>query len=387
MDKTEVSKRQLVVLIVMMILGAKFLLLPSVLAQFAGRDAWIAAAVLFVSDFICLLAILRAFAVNKNEMSFTDVLSKTLTGVVAKIILLLYALFFVYRSIFSYLSVYGLLTTMFSTVTNWPGFVIPVLFVVGYNVFKGIKNIARLTEAMIFFFVIAALLIIVLSATGVHSLAPLLADGLAPVGSAMQKGAFWFSDCVFLVFLLAKFKPSLKEDDAKTRKKGEKALFLSASAGFWFAAICTVAFVAVFISLYGNLAQYGENAIAKVSGFGSGLSSESRLDWLLVMLWLSAVVIKTMVFLYCACAAVRAVIGVRGEKAEMLVTVGIGLLILILPLFVDFKGFANDYIFNGAGRFVFYIPQYVVPLLLPLLVFLANRKGKGKAEIVRQKGL
>lgn len=50
------------------------------------------------------------------------------------------------------------------------------------------------------------------------------------------------------------------------------------------------------------------------------------------------------------------------------------LLLLMLPLLLPVEAFTNDFFVLGAGKFILWIVQYLLPFSLPVFTFLSNKK-------------
>lgn len=267
----------------------------------------------------------------------------------------------------------GLIDTMdlmlssLSVVTNWIAFIVPLLIVIGFNVLKGARNVGRLTQIFFIFNFISVLLILVLSYkhADFSNLQPYIADGFGVVTKGAINVSFWFSDCVFLVFLMGNITTN-------------KMFGLKISGAFVFGAVLTVMLDIVFLSLFGMLAQYSTSALAKVSGFNLTSSSYGRLDWIFVVVWLSSIVIKSTLFLWAATMSISYVFNVKSKKGFAIIFGAIGLMFIVMPLVLPIKTFINEFVCVGIGKYFFLPLQYGIPLAMPLLTYLSNKKGGGK---------
>ena len=157
-----IKQTQIILLVIIVVSGGKFLSLPGLMAKFAGRDSWVCMAIMFAVDFVCLAFILWSVYLNKGK-SFDQILSDTLTPVGAKIVFLLYAFFFVLRIMGGLLDTQELISSTLSVVTNWVAFVLPILFVAGFNVVRGARNIGRITQVFFGFIFASVIMILLLS--------------------------------------------------------------------------------------------------------------------------------------------------------------------------------------------------------------------------------
>lgn len=367
-----IKQTQLVLLMIVVISGGKFLSLPGLTAHLAGRDSWISMAVMFAVDLVCLCFMLWAIRLNKGGKGFDEILSATLSPVVAKIIFLMYAVFFILRIMGGLLDTMELISSTLSVVTNWVGFIVPVMLVIGFSVLKGARNLGRVNQIFFGFILASVILILLLSFKNADlgNLQPYLADGWGvPLGGALNT-SFWFADCIFIVFLMG----SLTKN---------KLFNVKVAGSFLFGAVITVMLDVLFLALFGNTAQYGTSALAKVSGFNITGAIYGRLDWVFVVIWLSSIIIKCILFLWAATMSLSYVFGVRTQKGATVIFAVIGVIFVITPLVIPVKEFIYNVFCIGAGKYFTAVVQYLVPLVLPLLTWLANKKqpqAEQKAE-------
>ena len=360
-----IKQTQIILLVIIVVSGGKFLSLPGLMAKLAGRDSWVSMAIMFAIDFVCLGFILWASKIN-GEKSFDDILKDTLSPVGAKIVFLLYALFFILRIMGGLLDTQELISSTLSVVTNWVAFVLPILFVAGFNVVRGARNIGRITQIFFGFIFASVIMILLLSLknTNFSNLQPHLVDGFGIVAKSALDVSFWFGDCLFVLFAFGKI----------TKTGGFEVKVLLA---FLVGACITVFLDIIFLCLFGNLAEFSSSALAKVSGFSLAGSVYGRLDWIFVMVWASSIIIKCTLFLWSATMALSFVFGIKNKKGYMIVFALIGVLFVVLPLVFPVKDVIVNIFCLGVGKYVTIFVQYLIPFAMPLLTFLSNKKKKG----------
>ena len=155
-EKVKISQLALILLIV--IPGGKYLSLPSYMYSISGRDSWLSFLLLFVLDFVCFLFTLWAINLNRRGLSLNEILTQTLSPVGSKIIFAVFTVFFLLRVTVLLLGCVDLFSSTFVINTNWLAYIIPIALLVAVSLVQGVRNVARLTE-MLFVFVMLALLI------------------------------------------------------------------------------------------------------------------------------------------------------------------------------------------------------------------------------------
>lgn len=359
-----IKQTQIILLVIIVVSGGKFLSLPGLMAKLAGRDSWISMSIMFAVDLASLVFILWAVYLNKGK-SFDTILNETLTPVGAKLVFLLYALFFVLRVMGGLLDTQEFISSTLSVVTNWVSFVVPILLVIGFNVVRGARNVGRVSQIFFGFIFASVIMILLLSLknTDFSNLQPTFANGFGIVAKSAFDVSFWFSDCIFILFLLGKI--------TKTGHFSVKV-----SLAFLVGAFTTIFLDVIFLCLFGNLAEFSSSALAKVSGFNLTGSVYGRIDWIFVMVWASSIIIKCTLFLWCATMALSYVFGVNSKKGYSILFGVTGLAFVVLPLVLPIKEIIANFFCLGAGKYITLFVQYVIPFAMPLLTFLSNKKSE-----------
>jgi len=199
--------------------------------------------------------------------------------------------------------------------------------------------------------------------TDFSNLQPTFANGFGIVAKSAFDISFWFSDCLFILFMLGKIT-----------KTGHFSI--KVSLAFLVGACTTILLDIIFLCLFGNLAEFSSSALAKVSGFNLTGSVYGRIDWIFVMIWASSIIIKCTLFLWCATMSLSHVFGVNNKKGYLVLFGAIGVVFVVLPLVLPIKNIIVDFFCLGACKYITIFVQYVIPLAMPLLTFLSNKKTK-----------
>lgn len=369
MIKAESVKFSQVWLILLIVIpGGKYLTLPAYMHSITGRDSWMSFLLLFVLDFICFMFMLWALNLNKKGLSLNEVLSKTLSPVVSKIIFAVFTVYYMMKIVILLLGCVDLFSSTFVIYTNWLAYVIPIALLVAVSLRQGIRNVARLTELLFVFIMLALLSIIFLSVSSADfsNLKPFLDEGFKPVVEGSLNGSFWFADSLFILFLMDKLKTPAKKDNV--------ALPVMMAVGIFI----TVALNILFVSLFGNASEINDIAITKVSQFNISNNSYGRLDWLSISIWMCSIFIKIIVYSYCAYCSIGWICGCKKQKFNWWIYLGMYLPVLVLPLFWRIDDFITKRVSQGFIKYIYMGVQYLLPILLPLLVKLATKKNDGK---------
>ena len=364
-----VKPSQIGLIMLTVITGSKFLSVPASVAAFAGRDGWLSMIILFALDLLVLVCLLWSVRLNTNDKNLNDILENCLSPVGARII---YALLFLFSTI-RQLDLMSATQKVFSATltlrTNWPGFALPLIALSVFVVILGFRSLARVAEFIAgwVFFAAVAMLLFSLSKTDFTELLPILANGFTPVGTGALNHTFFFTDSLFIIFLLSRIKK-------------ERKMFRSPITAFLIGAVITILLYVVFYALFGDIAWLQDSAMPKVSQFNTTLTSNGRLDWLTVVIWLAAIFIKIILFFFCSVYSIAGFFRCKENQLHPLFLVFYSLLLLMLPLLLPVEAFTNDFFVLGAGKFILWIVQYLLPFSLPVFTFLSNKKTSSVKE-------
>lgn len=362
MDKNKVSVTQVSLLLLLVITGGKFLSLPALLSKDVGHDSWLVIAVAFAWDLIGLCFLLWGIKLNKNNLSIDGILDKSVSKVVSKIIMFIFFVMFMCRTMVLLDSCYSTFAVTFDVNTNWILFMLPIVAVAGFAIYRGFNSVARVSQVLFALIILSLVAILIYPATQTEfsQLLPLGEVGAGKIfGTAIMR-SFWFSDYVFIYFVLDNLKP-------------KKRLFTPILVSFAVGVALTLLLNIVFVSLFGSFAQYAKIAMSKIGMFSISESTDGRWDWLTLTVWLTSVIIKVIVFIFCAYKCVEKILGLHFVKFN-LPTIGAIAAILIIPMFIPSATVVEKFVQWCVIPFA--IVQYVLPLCMPLFVKVAHRSSK-----------
>ncbi|MCM1289543.1 MAG: GerAB/ArcD/ProY family transporter [Corallococcus sp.] len=362
MGKNKVNVTQISLLLLLVITGGKFLSLPSILAKDVGHDSWLVMGVAFMWDLLCLCFLLWGVKLNKNRLSIDAVLDKTVTKVGSKIVLFIFFVMFMCRTLVLLDSCYNTFAVTFDVNTNWILFMLPIVAVAGFAIYRGFNSIARVSQVL-FALILLSIVAILIYPTTQAQFSYLLPIGEAGAGKIFGTAfmrSFWFSDYVFIYFVLEDIKP-------------QKRVFTPVLTCFAVGVVLTLLLDAVFVALFGDFAQYGNIAMSKIGMFSVSESTDGRWDWITLTVWLTSVIIKVIIFIFCAYKCVEKIFGLHFVKIN-LPTLGALSLIMLIPMFLPTVTLVENFVHWCVIPFA--VVQYVLPLLMPLLVKLAHKSPK-----------
>ena len=272
----KISYRQLSIVVFMSFISLKLLTLPSFLFIKSGNMGWLVALVLMIIDaiysFLLIGLMKKSNCRNINEF-MEKTLGRFLTKIILSVLLVKFAL--VVANISKGLEFFVI--ENFYNDFSWILFVLPLIALCGFMIYKGIRNIARVYEMFVWAIIVGCVYIAIKSIPGVDPLVyiPMCKDGVLPLFEASYTYITWFGSATFLIMLFGKV-------DFKDEKKSKMIIYILIS-------IALIQFMYfVFYGLFDTTSPTHTFAVSDISQFSSGRSSIDELSWLVVSLWVIA---------------------------------------------------------------------------------------------------
>lgn len=334
------------------------LVVPGITADIANESAWISVILSSIVGFI-VLGIVNNLGMRFPRETLPQYAEILLGKILGKIVTGAYILFFLIISI-----IVGREFTDFITLNLMPEtpsivFNLFLVLIGAYAASKEIEVIARMTQFILPIFTLALTFLIgfALFDADFSHLLPFFDKGIPVVLKGSIVPAAWFGQIVVLVFLIP-----MTNKPQEVFKKSAYAILVT---GLFLTTITAITITIfgpeqtgglVFPFLY--LAKY-----IKILGI-------QRLEYIVIFIWVSGIVIKTAVFYYIECFALVKVFSLKGKKTVIVI---LGILQVFLP----------NYLFHNppeVGLFIkTYLPfiSFFFELAIPLfLLFLAIIKRK-----------
>lgn len=369
----KISYRQMSIMVFMSFISVKLMALPGFMWEVSGNMSWFVTLVLMCIDgiFALIIADLMEKSGNKNIYEF---MKETLGVVLAKIILAcLIIKYAIVLAIIGKSLEFFILENLYEQF-NWLYFGVPLMGVVGFMVYKGARDIARVFEFFWCPILFGCVYIAAKALGGVDLLAflPMFKQGVVPLASSAFKHYAWFGSSAFLFLMFGQV-------DFKDKKKGNLIFFI-------FLAIAIVQLLNfVFYGLFGITSPLHQFCISDVSQFNSARSGISELSWLVVCLWIVAQVGHFALYGYCFVKAVMLLFNIKQK------TVGC----LFLYAYIVFWGIYGTHAINPEQ--LFYHPfsacltivcEYLITIILLIGYAIKNakqNKQRLKAEVKNEK--
>lgn len=355
----KINYRQLSIMVFMSFIALKFLALPSLMYVISGNMSYLVALVLMIIDglYVFLILDLMKKSEQKNLYEFMrECLGPVLSKIILIVLIIKYALvsaniskgleFFVVENLY--------------TEFNWVVFVLPLIILVGFMVYKGIRNIARVSEMICWAIVVGVIYIGLKAIAGVDILSylPMFHDGVLPLFESAYVHLSWFGSATFLLMLFGKV-------DFSKEKKSQMVKYII------FAILLVQFLYFVFYGLFEVTSPTHNYCISDISQFTSGQSSINELSWLVVSLWIVAQAVQLGLYCYCIVQGLKMLFNIKGNTLPILIV----LIYLFLWSLIGENTIGLEKVFfTHFASIITLVSQYIVPFLLLIGYAVKNRR-------------
>ncbi len=355
----QLKTRQVCLFFIAFLPATKFFMLPSILAKSADEAMWISALILFVADFLTLLAL--TFACRKAETDFYGLLEMNFGKVGSKIILGAYLLFFLLKSIIPINEQKDyVILTLYETMPNSFNF-LPIFLVSFYFCVKSKRVIGRCADLLWIATTIGLTILFVfsVSSTDFGSMLPFFAKSAGQIFKGAYLGSSWYGDAVYLMFFLGDF----------AFKKKDTIKILGA---FALASLAVIFFMIVFYGIFTSIAFRQLFALTEISKYTSVINNMGRFDYIGIINILFTGIFSLALPLYFATEILTKIFPFKTKWAPALI-VNLGML-LFNVFFNEFFASIEYFILNFASAYFILLGN-----VLPIFTLLLRKKEKNYA--------
>lgn len=366
----KINYRQLSIITFMSFIALKFLALPSLLYIESKNMSMFVSLILMIIDGLYAFVILDLMK-KSGEKNIYEFMKNCLGTVATKIVLILliikYALvagniskgleFFVVENLY--------------TEFDWFVFVLPLMILVCFMVYKGIRNIARVSEMVCWAIVIGLIYIALKALSGIDILSylPFFKDGFKPLVDSAWIHLSWFGSATFM-FMLFGFV------DFREEKKSKMIKYII------FAILIVELLYFVFYGLFEVTSPTHNYCISDISQFSSTYSAIDELSWLVVSMWIVAQAVQLALYSYCLAQAIKFLFDIKGNTLPIIIVV----LYIFAWSFIGENTIRMERIFfTPFASIVTFVAQYILPILLEIVYAIKNKKKRAKDRIERVK--
>lgn len=343
----QLKTRQVCFFFIAFVPAIKFFTLPSVLAKSAGEAMWVSALICFLLDLFTIIAL--TYTMRKTRLAFYGLLELNFGKIGAKIILVLYLIFFLMKSIIpineqkEYIEI-----TLYETMPNAFTF-FPLFFATFYFCLKSKRVIGRVSDVLWIISLLGMFIIFFLSflTADFSAMLPLFSKNPLTVFKGAYHGLNWYGDGAYFMFLIGDF--------AYKKKDSVKIIFSYVASG-----LAVLMFIILFYCIFTSISFRQLFALTEVSKYSYIVSNIGRFDYLGIMNILFASVFSLGLPLYFSTEILTKVFNFKNKWIPALI-VNLGMLLLNL-LLTQYFATVEHIVLNFAGIF-FLVMGNVLPIL------------------------
>lgn len=345
----KINYRQTCILIFLSQIALKFLALPSLLYTKSESNSIFVALALMIIDGVYAFLILN-LAELSGEKNIYEFMKACLGAVVSKIFLaLLLIKFALSMANISKGLEFFVVDNLYSEF-SWFAYILPLAALIGYMIYKGVRNIARVGEIVCWFVLVGIIFITAKSFAGAEadSFLPLFKNGFKPLATSAFTYSSWFGSSTFLLLLFGKV-------DFKNKKKSQLIRYL-------LLAILLVQFVYyVFFGVFQITSPTHNFCLSDLSQFSSLHTSIEELSWLVVALWIVAQAVQLALYGYCFQQCVKYIFNIKNNIFPTLVVM---VYVFVLSLVGDLTIGLEQIFLSQAVSVISLCVQYIIPLVI-----------------------
>lgn len=338
-----------------------FLAVPALLAYYAKGDLLLPALAQYLLQGAVLAVIL--FIASRTDKSFYDLIADTLGAVTAKIVYILYALYFVFSALLPILDLERYVYTAFFDAAPSLSAFAPFFILSAFICTKNIKAFGRSADIAMPFFLVSfiGLMIMSVGQADFSNILPIFGTPVKSSAIGFLRTIGHFSDTALFLPLLGSYR--YKKGD------GKKVMF-----SYGLGALFVLFFLAVFYGVFGAVAPKQEFAFSKTAQYFQALTVVGRFDLLLI--YLMTIV---LLFYYCFVLQASVLCFAKAINTEKKVWISAILNVLLFLFALFFNKYYNKiyYLITVRLFWIFVLFADVVPLLC---LFLKRRNRESKKE-------
>ena len=194
----KINYRQMCIMLFLSFIGLKFLVLPSVLYLHSSNASWFVVLILMIIDGLYALLTIDLMRKNQNR-NLNEFMKETVGPVLTKVFMFILTIQYFLQILNIVKGMEFFVTENFYNNFHWILFILPLIALVGFMVYKGLRNIARVQEMFWLAIVIGCVYIACKSFNDVDPLVylPMFKDGFIPIAKSGYEHLSWFGSSTF----------------------------------------------------------------------------------------------------------------------------------------------------------------------------------------------
>ncbi len=352
----QLKTRQICLFFIAFLPITKLFAMPSILASISGRNLWLSAFINVALDIITLAVLI--FVSKKTDKTFFQMLSSVLGERWAKIISLLYVIYFLFKSAFPIMEQKDYINATLYIAMPSPFYFLPFFAVAFYLCSKKLRVLGRLSDVLFTFSLSGYFLLIILS-LGNADFGAILPVGKCTLGE-ITKGSYsslaWFGDSVYFLFFVGNY--------AHSKGDGLKII-----GSYMVNAIMVIFFLIVFYGVFTFIAFRQRFALTDIAKYTSVISNTGRFDYLASISLLFSYIISVCLPLFFASKLMEQVFPFKSPFIPSLISVAVSFTLSII--FTEYYYSIESFMITTAGFILLFFGN-----VFPIFFIFFNEKNK-----------
>lgn len=330
----------------------KLFSLPSLLASSAGEDMWLSSLFSLILDFITLIPIV--LACKHYNGNFFSILEKNFGKTMAKIILILYFLYFSIKVILPLNEQKDYVDFTLYTLKPTLIYFLSFFILAFYLCFKRLNILGRLSDVLWIVTINGILTLFALSITNADfsAILPIGASGFSNILLGSYKSLTWFGDVVYIMFFIGEFK---------YKKYSGLKIFLSFIVG----SILILIFMIIFYCIFTSIAFRQRFALTEISKYTTVINDLGRFDYVGIIMILFSNIFALCLPIFFSAKILSYVFPFKKLWISPAISVLIQLLIMLI--FNEYFSSIQNFIINYGGAF-FIILGNIFPIIISIIL-------------------
>lgn len=303
----KINSRQLSIIIFFLLISSKFLALPSLIFEECKADSWLVFVLIILFD-IALLGLIISFLFGAKETSFYEFLKNRFGTFLSKIFCAVFLIVFSIDLFTGITGIQRMLVENFYNEFDWYIYLIPLLSIVAYMTYKGIRNIGRMCEIFVYLIVVGVIFVMIKAMAQFEPtfFLPMMTKGVAPVFKSFFRHISWFGTPVALLFVMGDI---------------DKSNFKKSNIVKWTALASVLIFglVAIFFGVFKTNAAFHSFAISDLSQVSDFSTALDELSWLVICVWIAGQILQIAIGFYVSVVALKNLSGIKNSWLPILI--------------------------------------------------------------------
>lgn len=360
-DKHTVTTRQLCFMLAFFLPANKLILLPSVLAQYAGNDLLLSALLVFLLQGAAIFALL--WLMTRTDKTLFELIEGKFGTWAARIFYFILSVYLLFSAVLPVTEhrLY-IQNTMYDTLPTILIFV-PFFFFSGYAAAKGLQCAGRAADVSLPLFLLSVpvLLFMAIASADFTALFPFGGTPFPDILNGSAHVLSWCSDAAWLFILLGNVRV-------------ERRFLVKTGVSYACGTGIVLLFLAIFYGIFSTVAMNESFAVVKIARYYNALKTLGRIDYLFIYV-LSLVQLFALTFpIQLSAHAMEKAFNADMPPLFSAIVNGILLLVVLFTAksFPSLERTINGYLFP-----VFLVFADALPLLCPLFA-IGEKKKKGE---------